>query len=289
MKLTQLAGIQRGFTQRTLTEADLLNGWRMGTVKQIFVSRMDNMVTMEFPGLGLTGANKTHPVFITVPSGFRPAGFGNYGSIGVLMVGSTPVRVDKDFDRLSMEASGSVSGILMWRTVDSFPPPRFLESFWHGLRAWWGGRSETHTDHTQRHRLARPSALGHRWKCHLRNCSLRDGDRWWLGRRYLDSQNPGESNTRDLGSRSNIDHRDNRSSIGVPPEILPVPHRHIQGVVRGGACEHRRREGVYLLDYRRLYSFPHLFELRRHADVGRFRYIPHDVPRPAGVTVGGVL
>ncbi|MDO5373021.1 MAG: hypothetical protein Q4F10_06170 [Corynebacterium glutamicum] len=126
MKLTQISGVQRGFAQRTLTEADLLNGWKMGTVKQITMSRTDNLVTMEFPGFGLNGAEKTSSVFLTVPAGFRPATPGNYGTLGILTSGNTPVQISKEFNTLATSASTTLSGILMWRTTDPFPPPRFF-------------------------------------------------------------------------------------------------------------------------------------------------------------------
>ena len=121
MKLTKLDGIQRGFAQRTITEADLLNGWKMGTVKEITLTRTDNIVTMEFPALALTGENKTGGGFFAIPPGFRPAMIGNYGILGALESAGQLYPVHRDFNNIDIVVSGSVSGVLMWRTTDSFP------------------------------------------------------------------------------------------------------------------------------------------------------------------------
>lgn len=123
MKLTQLAGIQRGFTQRMLTEADLLNGWSVGIVKTLTLTRTDNIVVLEIPAYSLTGKSKTGNDFLSLPPGFRIATTGNYGSVGFLQGTAGPIQVGKNFNLLNCSATSDANGILMWRTTDSFPPP----------------------------------------------------------------------------------------------------------------------------------------------------------------------
>lgn len=174
MKLTQLAGVQRGFVSRTLTEADLLNGWTLGIAERFTLSRTDNTVRLMIPDARLRASAKTSDNFIEIPYGFRPANSGNYGILGSLWQGHAQHRLSRDRTFLSCPATGYVGGIATWETVDPFPevspPPRFLECFWRRLRAWWGGRSETHTDYTPVDtghigtRVSRPGGVLGRWE-----------------------------------------------------------------------------------------------------------------------------
>lgn len=224
----------------------------------------------------------------TLPLGYRP------NTIHRLLYGeasahapSKLVVVYSTTGLLQLRSKQANTGLFFnieW-TTDDARPPRFLERFY----VWWGGRSETHTDHTQRHRTARTRPVEHGRGDYVRGNVRRVSAYQWNVRWYLDSQNPRESNPVNPGSRYNDEQFNDRSSVGLLSEDCPIPDRHVQDIVRVRSCKRWGRENIYECALRDFHPLSEQCDVRVHTDMGRFRSIPHDVPRSARLIVGGVL
>ncbi|MEE6295218.1 hypothetical protein [Georgenia wangjunii] len=105
-----------GSVTRQILQADLVNGWTTGAALRL--SREGNIVTLHLPSGGLNGSAKTANVFFNLPAGFRPDMPGNYGNLGNLPGG---VTVARNFFGIECSAAGAVSGVVMWRTAETWP------------------------------------------------------------------------------------------------------------------------------------------------------------------------
>lgn len=112
-----------GRVSRKLTAPDYINGWAVDLAGLgIYLSRIDDLVTLEIPSRGLTGASATDNLWLALPLGFRkPLGIGNYGIFGYLVENSLPISLSFDRDNLSLSTRGMPNGMIQWRTTDAWP------------------------------------------------------------------------------------------------------------------------------------------------------------------------
>jgi len=112
-----------GSVSRSITAANLLNGWTFGTTTSLRLSRDSNIVTVSIPALGFNGRAATANQFFELPSGFRTDLVGNFCYIGDLFNadGTARVTVQKSFNFLESTARVQMHGILQWRTSDPWP------------------------------------------------------------------------------------------------------------------------------------------------------------------------
>lgn len=129
--MTKLTEIKSEW-ERTVTQDDLLNGWKIDGVAPKFY-RVGKLVVFTLTTLGLDGSAATDRIFMNAPMGYRPNFGGNYGKIGSLRnLQNQEVALIKShlggFLRLLTETTQeSVDGVATWITGDS--PPLFLSGF----------------------------------------------------------------------------------------------------------------------------------------------------------------
>lgn len=98
---------------------ELLNGWvspNPGYEPKFW--RYGPLVQLVLDGFGIDGKDATGDAFLEVPLGFRPAGMGNYSTLGLT---SSAEQIAKDFNRLRTDIRDTVDANIWWRTNDPFP------------------------------------------------------------------------------------------------------------------------------------------------------------------------
>lgn len=107
---------------RPVTQADLLNGWTVGSSAVVSLIRVDWTVhlVISSSSAGLTGAAATDSRFLPFPVGWRPDA-GNYLALGQLTSSGARVDVTKSTGYLACSARGLVQGVVSWPTADPMP------------------------------------------------------------------------------------------------------------------------------------------------------------------------
>lgn len=107
-----------------LGPAELINGWtHSGTAPRLIRLPYEVHLVLPSAGSSLSGESATSNSFLDLPVGWRPDTGGNYGTLGLVMQGSSDLTtpINKQINQISCAYRGRPQGLISWPTAPAWP------------------------------------------------------------------------------------------------------------------------------------------------------------------------